>query len=46
MGCKAVRSIVHRADVEGGLALAGHATVGSILGKALEGQGGPTVTGG
>lgn len=35
LGCKAVRSIVHREDVEGGLAQAGHATIGSILGKAL-----------
>ena len=35
LGCKAVRSIVHRADVEGGLAMAGHATIGSILGKTL-----------
>lgn len=35
LGCKAVRSIVHRKDVEGGLAQAGHAPIGSILGKAL-----------
>jgi hypothetical protein len=35
LGCKAVRSIVHGADVEGGLAQAGHATVGSILRKVL-----------
>src|ERR1022692_1960393 len=35
LGCKAVRSIVHGEDIEGGLAQAGHATVGSILGKSL-----------
>ena len=35
LGCKAVRGIVHGADVEGGLAQAGHANVGSILGKVL-----------
>ncbi len=35
LGCKAVRSIVHGAEIEGGLAQAGHATVGSILGKPL-----------
>ena len=35
LGCKAVRGIVHGADVEGGLAQAGHAAIGSILGKAL-----------
>jgi hypothetical protein len=35
LGCKAVRSIVHGAEIEGGLAQAGHATVGSILGKVL-----------
>jgi hypothetical protein len=35
LGCKAVRSIVHQEDVEGGLAQAGHATMGSILGKSL-----------
>ena len=45
LGCKAVRSIVHGPDVEGGLALAGHATVGSILSKALAGHAAPTVTG-
>ena len=35
LGCKAVRGIVHGAEVEDGLAQAGHATVGSILGKVL-----------
>jgi hypothetical protein len=35
LGCKAVRSIVHGDAVEGGLAQAGHATIGSILGKLL-----------
>jgi len=35
LGCKAVRSIVHGEAVEGGLAQAGHATIGSILGKVL-----------
>lgn len=35
LGCKAVRSIVHGEAVEGGLAQAGHATMGSILGKVL-----------
>jgi hypothetical protein len=35
LGCKAVRSIVHGEAVEGGLAQAGHATVGSILGKPI-----------
>jgi hypothetical protein len=35
LGCKAVRSIVHGEAIEGGLAQAGHATVGSILGKQL-----------
>ncbi len=34
-GCKAVRNIVHAADVEGGLAQAGHAMVGSVLVKVL-----------
>jgi hypothetical protein len=46
LGCKVVRSIVHHADVEGGLAQAGHAMIGSILGKALTDHVGPTVTGG
>jgi hypothetical protein len=46
LGCKAVRSIVHGADVEGGLAQAGHATIGSILGKALADSARSTVTGG
>ena len=45
LGCRAVRSIVHGADVEGGLAQAGHATVGSILGKALPDLAEPTVSG-
>jgi hypothetical protein len=35
LGCKAVRSIVHAEAIQGGLAQAGHATIGSILGKAL-----------
>jgi hypothetical protein len=35
LGCKAVRSIVRGEPVEGGLAQAGHATIGSILGKVL-----------
>jgi hypothetical protein len=35
LGCKAVRSIVHHPEVEGGLTQAGHATIGSILGKSL-----------
>jgi hypothetical protein len=35
LGCKAVRSIVHGDAIEGGLAQAGHATVGSILSKPL-----------
>jgi len=35
LGCKAVRSIVHGDVVEGGLAQAGHANIGSILGKRL-----------
>jgi hypothetical protein len=46
LGCKAVRSMVHRADVAGGLAQAGHSTVGSILGKALAEHAIPTVSGG
>jgi hypothetical protein len=32
LGCKAVRGIVHHREVEGGLTLAGHARIGSILG--------------
>jgi hypothetical protein len=35
LGCKAVRSIVHGDPIVGGLAQAGHATVGSILSKSL-----------
>ena len=46
LGCKAVRSIVHGADVEGGLTQAGHATVGSILGKVLADHAVSTVAGG
>jgi hypothetical protein len=46
LGCKAVRSVVHQPEVEGGLAQAGHAMMGSILGKALAESGGPTVMGG
>lgn len=46
LGCKAVRSIVHRDDVEDGLALAGHAMVGSILSKALVDHAVPTIAGG
>jgi hypothetical protein len=38
LGCKAVRSIVHGELIEGGLAQAGHAMVGSILGKPLGGR--------
>ena len=45
LGCKAVRSIVRGADVEGGLAQAGHASVGSILGKVLAEHRVPTVSG-
>jgi hypothetical protein len=45
LGCKAVRGIVPRPDIEGGLALAGHAMVGSILGKSLADSGGPSVMG-
>ncbi len=45
LGCKAVRSIVHGPDVEGGLAQAGHATVGSILSKVLAENAIPTVSG-
>jgi len=46
LGCKAVRSVVHRPEVEGGLAQAGHAMMGSILGKALAESSVPTVMGG
>ena len=35
LGCKAVRSMVRRPDIEGGLILAGHASEGSLLGKVL-----------
>lgn len=45
LGCQAVRSIVRGRDVEGGLAQAGHAPVGSILGKALAHHAAPTVPG-
>ena len=44
LGCKAVRGIVHQPDIEGGLALAGHEMVGSILGKNLTEA--PSVAGG
>jgi hypothetical protein len=43
LGCKAVRSIVHGEAVEGGLAQAGHATIGSILGKVLRDRPAETV---
>jgi hypothetical protein len=46
LGCKAVRSIVRGGDVEGGLAQAGHAMVGSILGKVLAEHAVATVPGG
>ena len=46
LGCGAVRSIVHHADVEDGLAEAGHAMVGSILSKALPDHTVPGVRGG
>ncbi|MSP00413.1 MAG: hypothetical protein EXR07_05075 [Acetobacteraceae bacterium] len=45
LGCATVRSVVHRSDVEGGLTQAGHATVGSLLGKALADNGIPAVRG-
>jgi hypothetical protein len=45
LGCKAVRSIVHGEAVEGGLAQAGHAMVGSILGKPLGDRSLPTAAG-
>ncbi len=35
LGCRAVRSVVHRPDVMGGLAQAGHASAGSLLGKVF-----------
>jgi hypothetical protein len=44
LGCKAVRGIVHGAEAEDGLALAGHAIVGSILGKNLPENGVSSVT--
>jgi hypothetical protein len=46
LDCKAVRSVVHQPDVEGGLAQAGHEMMGSILGKALTHAPVPTVSGG
>ena len=46
LGCRAVRSVVHRSDVEGGLTQAGHANVGSLLGKALAASGIATISGG
>ena len=45
LGCHAVRGIVHGHDVAGGLEQAGHAPVGSILGKALTHRAAPTVPG-
>src|SRR4051812_22342301 len=42
LGCKAVRGIVHRPEIEGGLASAGHSMVGSILGKSLAETGAPS----
>jgi hypothetical protein len=45
LGCKAVRSIVHGEAIEGGLASAGHATVGSIRGKVLGDHSMTTVAG-
>lgn len=45
LGCKAVRSIVYGEAVEGGLAQAGHAMVGSILGKALGDRAATTAAG-
>ena len=45
LGCKSVRSIVHGPEVEGGLAQAGHATVGSILAKKLADHSVSTVSG-
>ncbi len=50
LGCKAVHGIVHGADIErdltqGGLTQAGHAAVGSILGKTLGEHSHVTVSG-
>jgi len=42
-GCTAIRSIVRRPDVAGGLTQAGHAAEGSLLGKVLtDGKTAPT----
>ena len=38
-----MRGIVHHPEVEGGLTLAGHAMIGSILGKPLGMPGGKQV---
>lgn len=45
LGCRAVRSIVHRPEIAGGLTQAGHASIGAILGKALAEKGIPTIAG-
>ena len=45
LGCHAVRSVVHGPEVEGGLLSAGHASVGSLLGKALAESGIATMSG-
>lgn len=45
LGCTAIRSVVHGPEVEGGLISAGHAAVGSLLGKALADNGIVTVHG-
>jgi hypothetical protein len=45
LDCKAVRGIVHRPEVAGGLTKAGHATIGSILGKPLTPGGVPLPAG-
>lgn len=45
LGCNAIRSVVHRPDIAGGLTQAGHAAIGSILGKALAERGIPTIAG-
>jgi hypothetical protein len=44
LGRKAVRGIVHHPEVEGGPTQAGHATIGSILGKPLGMPGGKQVS--
>lgn len=45
LGCNAVRSIVHRPEIAGGLTRAGHAAEGEILGKALAARGIMTIAG-